>query len=189
MAIDLMVMPLSRYWAGDFITPLMQRAWAKSERYSIATDDGQRELSAGQPYGGETAPDERQELLETALTNLFFDFKGLGVELKWDEQYDGEIGFHRVEATSHAALEEAAKVRMEKPGNNALPRHFVKATVFLPCAFDDPQRWGDIVFGSLPQLEAELGGLWPGPAIAAVSTYRVAIAEAQKLNLPLIIDT
>ena len=32
MAIDLMVMPLSRYWAGDFITPLMQRAWAKSER-------------------------------------------------------------------------------------------------------------------------------------------------------------
>lgn len=189
MAIDLMVMPLSRYWAGDFITPVMQFAWDTGVRYSVFMPEGHRELPPGQPYGGETAPAERQALLATVLPNLFSDLQSLGVALDWDERDDGEIGFHRVDVTSLAALEDEAKGRVERgQAKGVLPRHLVKATIFLPSPFEDPLRWGDIVFGSLPALEAELGGLWPAAAIAAVSTFRVAIAQAQQKNLPLIVD-
>lgn len=27
MAIDLIIAPLSKYWSGDYITPVMQAAW------------------------------------------------------------------------------------------------------------------------------------------------------------------
>lgn len=44
MAIDFMVMPLSRYLVGDYVTPVMRMAWDQGIRYTITTQEGTRTL-------------------------------------------------------------------------------------------------------------------------------------------------
>jgi hypothetical protein len=56
VAIDFMVMPLSRYLSGDFITPAMRVAWDQGVPYTIVSPDGTRELPPGLPFGGADAP-------------------------------------------------------------------------------------------------------------------------------------
>ncbi|HEY0466374.1 MAG TPA: hypothetical protein VGC79_19325 [Polyangiaceae bacterium] len=44
MAIDFMVMPMSRYITGDFMAPTMCFAWSQGVPYTIVNPDGKREL-------------------------------------------------------------------------------------------------------------------------------------------------
>jgi hypothetical protein len=46
VAIDFMIMPISRYIAGDFITPIMRFCWEQGTPYFVFGPDGKRELAA-----------------------------------------------------------------------------------------------------------------------------------------------
>jgi hypothetical protein len=52
MAIDFMVMPLSRYLTGDFITPEMRWSWESGVPYVILGPNGKVEFPKDVPYGG-----------------------------------------------------------------------------------------------------------------------------------------
>jgi hypothetical protein len=64
MAIDFMVMPMSRYITGDFVTPTMRFAWSQGLPYAIVSPDGKREIPPGSPFGGGDAPERRSQVVE-----------------------------------------------------------------------------------------------------------------------------
>ena len=77
MAVDLLVMPLSRYWSGSYITPEMRAAWAKNGTCQIARVDGADEtLKENTPIGGEDAYERWARLrdaIPTYLASLPYD--------------------------------------------------------------------------------------------------------------------
>ena len=50
MAIDFMVMPMSRYIIGDFVTLTMRFAWSQGLPYTIVSPGGKREVPPGSPF-------------------------------------------------------------------------------------------------------------------------------------------
>src|ERR1043166_564264 len=94
MAIDFMVMPLSRYLAGDFITPAMALLWERGVPYRMVGPDGMRELPPNQPFGGPGAAEKRRALISEVVEALAPAFGG---ELPWDEASDAEPRFERVD--------------------------------------------------------------------------------------------
>lgn len=63
MAIDFMVMPMSRYITGDYVTPTMRFAWSQGLPYTIVSPDRQREIPHGSPFGGNDAPARRNQVV------------------------------------------------------------------------------------------------------------------------------
>jgi hypothetical protein len=118
MAIDFMVMPVSRYLAGDFVTPAMAMSWKIGVPYRIVGPEGTREFPPEQPFGGPDAPARRRSLIQAVVDAMAPAFGGT---LPWNEASEAVPRFERVDAGSFQALCEHAMnlARPEAPGSSA----------------------------------------------------------------------
>src|SRR5262245_62031037 len=115
MAIDFMILPLSRYISGDYVTPIMRAAWEQGLSYTIIGPEGRHECPPGRPFGGPDAP-ERRAAIQGMLHD---DLKTLPPALSgslWDEQSEVEPRFHRVDPASFDALLTEAQSRKPRTG-------------------------------------------------------------------------
>jgi hypothetical protein len=197
MAIDFMIMPLSRYLSGDFVTPTMTFAWQQGLPYTLFGPDGRRDIPKDTPFGGVDAPDNRARFVPMLTDDLKKLPGGLGVK-PWDEASSAEPIFHRVDPKSYESLLLEAQARVTRPSVLGLlkrkapgPAHLA-AMVFLPDAFDAPFDM-PVVFqrlaGSAPVAlrELEAGG-WAEEASSARDTLMDALRDAVRVRLPMIVD-
>jgi hypothetical protein len=197
MAIDFMIMPLSRYLSGDFVTPTMTFAWQQGVAYSLFGPGSRRDIPKDTPFGGVDAPTNRARFVPMLLDDLKKLPSALGANL-WDEASNADPIFHRVEPKSYVSLLEEAKTRETRPSLLGLmkrktpgPAH-IAAMVFLPDPFDVPFDM-PVVFerlaGSAPVALRELeGGGWADAASSARDTLMAALRDAIRLRLPMIVD-
>ena len=194
MAIDFMVMPLSRYVAGDFVTPAMQFSWDQSLSYRIIGPDGTRELPPNVPFGGTDAAANRERAVPLVLEDLRGIFSS---GLPWDERSAAAPRFHRVDPTSFMALlahEEARTkpsllTKIFRPRRDRLPHLF--GTLFvpgeLPEAIEIVSPISAIV-ASVAIARSSLDRSFPEAAESARETFRAALQDASDLGLPMIVD-
>jgi hypothetical protein len=191
VAIDLMVMPLSRYWAGDFITPAMRAAWQHGLSYAIVRPNQPRQdLPPGIPFGGPEAAAHRHDALEV-VNDLQ---RQLG--LRWNDASDQEPTFYRPDTSSFGALREAAAASERRPGflgrlvgKRASQNHLAHATIFVPGHVPQLLSGDGFVLGSAIAAGAELHRInWPLAAAEALDSLRNALDDAKRLRLPLVID-
>ncbi|HEY6724092.1 MAG TPA: hypothetical protein VI197_08665 [Polyangiaceae bacterium] len=194
MAIDFMVMPMSRYISGDFVSPTMRLAWEQGLPYKLIGPDGVRELPLGLPFGGEDAPVRRQRIIETVLDDLRAASHKIAAQL-WDERSEVEPCFHRVDVASYHALVEYYAAH---PGGSFLgirtgPKmSHCTASLFLPCDFREPvdmtspfERTAAATSRALAELSH---AKYPAEARSAAETLSAALEDSRKLRLPLIVD-
>jgi hypothetical protein len=197
MAIDFMVMPLSRYISGDFVTPAMQAAWSLGAAYTLIGPGGQQDIPRDTPFGGHGASDRRIRLTPMLMDDLRKLPAPVAGSL-WDEGSAAEPTFHRVHPPSYEALLEEAQVRQSRPSflgflkrRQGGPCH-VASTLFLPCTFDSPFSMTspfDRVTGSVDAALHELEGRgWKEESADARETLRSALDDAARLSLPMIVD-
>jgi hypothetical protein len=177
------VMPLSRYWADDYIHPVMELAWAQ-DRPCQAIDPATGELRTlprNTPLGGPEASKNRErDLPETRRKLAGLPGANDGV---WDEASVTEPRFHHTPAQAFAAL-----VREAEAHSRRVPLHLARANIFLPVTFEEPQKLGKDVFGSVFRLQTELRQLpWSPQAQHAATAMLEAAQDASMLLLPLII--
>src|SRR5262249_10093116 len=68
--------------------------------------------------------------------------------------------------------------------------HLALAVIHLPVHFPNPLDAAGMVFGSLFAMEAELtANAWPAAAVDAVESFQVAVTDAKRLRLPLVVDS
>jgi hypothetical protein len=193
MAIDFMIMPLSRYIAGDFITPTMRFAWQCGVPYTIVGPDGTKQFPADTAFGGPESGERRRRVLEMLAEDLRRLPAPIPAQL-WDEASDAEPCFHRVDPASYGALLEQS----QQPSRGLVnlfrrrPPSHLGAMLFLPCRIDAPFRMTspmDVDTGSAPQALDELAGrTWPPQCASAVETLGEALRDAVRLRLPLVVD-
>ena len=192
MAIDFMVMPLSRYIAGDFVTPSMQYSWDMGVAYVIVGPEGTKECPQGVPFGGPGAAAYREAIHDLLVADLQKLPAPIPSQL-WDERSPAEPCFHRVDPTSYGALLEEASQR----GRGFLgiigrkPSH-LGAMLLLPCTFDTPfSMVSPIAFdtASAPRALHQLRSTrWSDACASAVETLGEALDDAVRLGFPLIVD-
>ncbi|MFY1825262.1 hypothetical protein ACN47A_05060 [Myxococcus fulvus] len=195
MAIDFMVLPISRYIVGDFITPAMRSAWESGVPYSIIGPEGSRQLPEGLPFGGPEAPVRRASVIGMLVEDLR-QLPGAVPNSLWDERSDAEPRFHRVDPASYEALVEAARkpiksfLGFRKRGEGE--RIHVAATLFLPCDFEEAfematplRRLTGSTFRALEALERRD---WPDTAKAAADSLRAALVDSREHKVPMIVD-
>ena len=197
MAIDFMIMPLSRYLSGDFVTPTMTFAWQQGLPYSLFGPKGRRDIPKDTPFGGVDAPMKRARFVPMLLDDLKKLPGALGANL-WDEASSADPTFHRVDPKSYESLLEEAKTRGTRPSFLGLMKRktpgsaHIAAMVFLPDPFEVPFDM-PVVFerlaGSAPLAlrELEAGG-WTDAASSARDTMLDALRDAIRLRLPMIVD-
>jgi hypothetical protein len=194
MAIDFMVMPMSRYISGDFTTPMMHAAWELGVPYVVIGPDGKREFPPGLPFGGVDATERRAQILDMVLDDL----RMLPAEIcdnLWDERSNAEPRFHRVDAASYQALLEhfAAQPSRSFFGfRKAAKTAHCSAPLLLPCDFESPLSLTspfERVAGATNRALQELARTkCPAAAISAAETLRQALEDSVELRLPLIVD-
>lgn len=194
MAIDFMVMPLSRYISGDFVTPMMQTAWRQGLPYKLIGPDGVREFPPGLPFGGEDAPRRRLRIVETVLDDLRVLPRSIAAHL-WDERSEAQARFHRVDAGSYHALVEyyAAHPGRAFLGLRTRPKvSHCTASLFLPCNFSEPVDMTspfERTAAAASRAFAELSrAKYPAEARWAAETLSAALEDACRLRQPLIVD-
>ena len=172
MAIDFMIMPMSRYLSGDYITPAMQAAWQQGIPYAIVGPQGRRECPPGQPLGGPDAPARRAALQPMLHEDLMALPPSVTAQL-WDEASPVEPRFHRVDVTSYQALLEHAA--------SGFALHSA-TTLYLPCPLDTVFEMSspfERTIGSVQGALAELASNgWPSETHAARTTLTAALADA-----------
>jgi hypothetical protein len=186
MAIDFMVMPLSRYISGDFITPVMRLCWEQGVPYTQVGPQGSREFPKDTPFGGAGASLRREQLMEMLYGDLNMLGQGIPSQL-WNERSAVEISFHRVEPKSYEALLKEAAQRATRGS-----RHCT-ASLFLPCefpdAFDMTTPFERLTGSSHRALwELEQGSAWPDETSLARETLLAALRDSLGSNLPMIVD-
>ncbi|MDC3960894.1 hypothetical protein [Polyangium jinanense] len=195
MAIDFMVMPLSRYIAGDFISPAMRTAWDAGLPYSLLGPHGMLQIPKDTPFGGPDAPARREAILEMLLGDLRA-LPAIG-DASWDERSAAEPAFHRVDPGSYEALlEEAARPRKRGPfglfGTAPSAVVHLGMTLLVPCDLAAPIEMSSPFerrVGSTPRALQELSSRpWSTRAASAVETLRAALQDAARLGLPMIVD-
>jgi hypothetical protein len=194
MAIDFMIMPISRYIAGDFVTPNMRLSWEQGVPYCIILPEGKREFPKDTPFGGPGAPEHRARILDM----LAEDLRQLPAPIPnmlWDEKSDVEPRFHRVDPAGYGRLlDEFGKPRTPFFGlfSKAVRVTHVRASLFLPCAFDAPfemsSPMGRLTGSAVRALEELDASKWPQDAAGAASTLRDAMIHAIELKQPMIVD-
>lgn len=198
MTVDLYIMPLSRYLSGDYISEAMQSAWQDGRNYELVTPDETVICPPGQPFGGPDAAQKRHALLPQ-MQELFDALPGIRKGYRpWNEASDEAPVFRRVDDESYRALVRDAKTNLEKRpswivrstgGPQPYSPHVVYATYFVPFSFKAPFDRGTETLGSLHKLRTELGELVASPdAAAAHRDFRFMSDEADRLQLPLIVD-
>src|SRR4051794_11917337 len=110
MAIDFMVLPLSRYISGDFVTPAMQTAWSLGLPYSVISPEGRRDHPVGVAFGGPDASSRRSQILPMLMDDLRQLPSSIPTS-SWDEESDANPVFHRVDPASYQALVSEAQTR------------------------------------------------------------------------------
>ena len=194
MAIDFMVMPLSRYLSGDFITPAMRAAWDLNVSYFIVGPDGKRELPPGIPFGGPDAAAQRERIMNLLLDDLRALPAPVPDQL-WDERSGAEPCIERVDVASYQALLESMPALRSGLGGwfqKPRPAHCT-ATLFLPCDFEQPIAMNSPIecsAGSTDRALLELAA-WKKPkaeAAEAAATLRATLEASHRLRLPLIVD-
>lgn len=193
-----MVMPLSRYLSGDFISPTMAIAWEAGVPYSVFGPEGRRDVPKDTPFGGPDAPANRARF----VTMLLQDLENLPSTLPtslWDEASSASPTFHRVDPTSYGALLAEANARTSGRSLMALLKRkarnsaHVAASVFLPISFEQPfdmpvvfERVAGSASSALRELEADG---WTDSSSSARDTLSAALHDAVRLRLPMIVDT
>jgi hypothetical protein len=196
MAIDLMIMPLSRYWSGDYVTPLMSSCWEQGIPYKIATAQGIREFPPGTPFGGADAAKQRKQFITVATEYIRRLPFGIG-KSPWDERSATPPAFIRVDPTSYGALLAECETRFSfKPsffarlgGKRTKHSHVAACAVLLPSEFDAVFELDGKRIGSLFRAKDELAGAdWPESVNPSLSLVREAIRKAIELHFPMIVD-
>ncbi|PCC69286.1 hypothetical protein SAMN02745121_08891 [Nannocystis exedens] len=195
MAIEFMVMPLSRYIAGDFISPAMRIAWDAGLPYSLIGPHGMRQIPQDTPFGGADASARREAILEMLLGDLRA-LPEIG-DASWDESSVAEPAFHRVDPGSYEALlEDAARPKKRGLfgifGTGPSAMLHLGTTLLLPCDFAATiEMTSPFVrrVGSTPRALKELSNRpWSARAASAVETLRTALQDAARRGLPMIVD-
>jgi hypothetical protein len=194
MAIDFMVMPMSRYISGDFVTPTMRLAWSQGLPYSIVRPDGRREIPPGSPFGGDDAPARRSQVVEMILDDLRTLPKEIATRL-WDERSAAEPRFHRVDPKSYDALLTHFAAKPERSVWGFRKRggaSHCASPLLLPCEFKHPigmvspfERIAGAASGALDELASSR---FPPEAAYAAETLRHALTDSLELQLPVIVD-
>jgi len=184
MAIDFMVMPMSRYITGDFTTPAMRFAWSQGLPYTVVSSDGKREIPPGSPFGGGDASLRRRQVVEMVLEDLRVLPPEIAGQL-WDEHSGTEPRFHRVDPKSYEALLAHFARKAVSPAHCA-------STLLLTCEFEDPiamvspfERTAGAVRRALHELASSR---CPPEATSAAETLRDALTDSLELQLPVIVD-
>lgn len=191
MAIDLMVMPLTQYWAGDYVTPAMRSVWESGVPYAIVRPgEPMQQLPAGVPFGGRDAASRSRELVEVV--------RGLQAQLgcRWQEEPRTDHWFNRVDSTAFGVLRQAAEKRDRRPsglsklfGAKEAFLHLAHATIFVPCRLEHLSSGDGFIVGSAPVAEAELAAQrWPSEATSAAEAILIGLGESRRRRLPLVID-
>ncbi|UJR86319.1 hypothetical protein [Sandaracinus amylolyticus] len=194
MAIDFVIMPLSRYIAGDFVTPAMELAWSAGVPYAVIRPDGTTTIPPHTPFGGPDAPARRARFVDMVLEDL----RAIPAiaSTPWDERSDAAPAFHRVDASAYAALlEEASSARKRglfgllgttPPAEHLTTGLFVPHRVETTFVMESPIKQR---VGSVPRALEELAArTWSPLASSAVATLRAALEDAARLRLPMIVD-
>jgi hypothetical protein len=194
MAIDFMVMPISRYISGDFITPMMRAAWTQGIPYIIYGPESSRRLPADLPFGGADAPAYRERIVPMVLEDLRALSPSVARNL-WDEGSQAEPRFHRVDPSSYQSLLELLSSWKEGSWFSLRRRpktSHASMTLLLPCELDVPIQMSsplERTAGSAKRALAELArAKLPKEAASAAETLEQAIADSIELSLPLIVD-
>ena len=199
MTIDLFIMPLTRYLAGDYVSEAMRYAWSMGQPYRVETPDGETaEVPRGMPFGGRDASAKRQALLPP-MQELFDSLPGIRAGHRpWDEASDAEPVFCGVDANAYDLLVRDARSQLEKrpswilrtaTNEQAYTPHLAYAHYFVPFSFRAPFERGAETIGSLDKLRNELEQLEPSAGAERVyRDFRVMCDRAQALRLPLIVD-
>ena len=195
MAVDLIVSALSKYWSGDYITPVMEAAWNLGADYKVALPTGIKSIPRGSLYGGEGAGEERKDLaafVERIMEALLLE----GGSRAWNERSD-HFGFYRVDPRSFGELVKRAGSQFTKKtgligrlrGKRDSFSHLASAPIFMPAKFESPLDLEGKVFGSLVAAREELSsGDWSGISQEEIRPIIQAFEEAASQNLPLIVD-
>ena len=192
MAIDFMVMPLSRYLAGDFVTPQMRAAWDSGVPYFILGPQGRRDFPKGVPFGGAEAATQRARFVPMVVEDLSRLPIPVGA---WDEASNVEPVFHRVDTTAYQALLQHLATQ-PRSLLDLLPwkanRDHAAASLFLPCEFPKVLSMTspfERQVASVPRaLDVLTSRPWAGESSGAAVTLMDALRDANRLRLPLIVD-
>jgi hypothetical protein len=204
MAIEFLVMPLSHYLAGDFVTPAMRNAWEEGTPYRCQSPEGPREMKKDVPWGGGAAPHRRGSLyapLDGWLKNLPLPIP----QNLWDEHSDLPPRFHRLDALAGLEAMAYTELRKQVAGHKVtgrplfgldLPRGeggapHSGASLFLPCEFDPPfemtaplkKATGSAVLAARELEHARC----PSYASRPREVLLAALRDALDLHLPLIL--
>lgn len=195
MAVDLIITPLSKYWSGEYITPVMKDAWEMGAEYKVMSPDGVKTIPEGNPYGGEKAKDERVELItfvEEIMEALPFE----GASGAWNEKLE-HFGFYRIDPDTFGEVAQRANKQFTKKvsligrfkGNKEKVSHLGSALIFIPINFESPFDLEGKAFASLPSAMKELeSGDWDGIPVEELRPIIQAFKEAIRENLPLVVD-
>ena len=185
MAIDFMIMPLSRYIAGDFITPAMQMSWDLSSSYRIIGPNGVRDIPPNTPFGGVGAAARREQILPDVLDDLRLAFPD---RLPWDERSSSAPRFHRVNPASFQALITHAKSLVSPERAHVL---HLFGSLFVPAQLSQLLKIEAPIEAIVSSTSVALGALdqpFPAEAESARQTLRDALQDASELGLPMIVD-
>jgi len=192
VAVDLFVLPLSRYIAGDYITPMMRACWAQGLPYEIVGPQGTRALPPDVPVGGPGAGEHRariQEMLHEDLLKLPAAISGQ----LWDERSELEPRFHRLSHTEYGRLCELAQGRKGFFGFGSSPQlPELEASWFAPQEFDGAFEVEEPLRGRVASAPALLraleGARIPTDMQGVVQVFRAALQDSVECRWPLVID-
>ena len=195
MAVDFMIMPMSRDMSGDYITPAMRVAWNAGLPYTLITPQGAVKHPPGSPIGGAAAAPRRAAMLGMIREDLEALPPPIAADL-WDEASSVEPRFHRPDSASYRALLEEALRRNGHPSYGGVmserPAFHVATALYLPCDFDPVFAMSSplqVATGSVKRALEELSSEdWPEGAQAAREVLLAALRDADELRLPLIVD-
>lgn len=195
MAVDLIVSSLSKYWSGDYITPVMMNAWEIGADYKVMTPQGVKTIPKGTPYGGEGAKDEHKGLV--SFVNQIMEalpFEGsLGA---WSEESE-HFGFYRVDPDAFGEIAKRSDKQFTQKigligrlkGRKGSVSHLARSLIFIPIEFETPFDLEGKVFASLQAAKRELdAGDWSGISQESLQQIRDAFSEALSVKLPLVVD-
>jgi hypothetical protein len=198
MAIDLLIMPLSRLWSGDYITPAMRQAWDLGVPYRIVRPNQEiQEFASGTPYGGEDAPTKRKEYIVLARRYITQLPQGIS-KYAWDESSSVEPEFYRLDPKSFGSLLEEAQEKISKSqslfqrvtGRSPCIPHLPSAEAFFPVPFQHVFELDRKRIGSLVMLKSELEKtVWSQRVEPSLGILREGVEKALHLRFPMFIDS
>ncbi|HLL55192.1 MAG TPA: hypothetical protein VK447_16670 [Myxococcaceae bacterium] len=183
MAVELLVMPLSRYWAGDYLPLGMQRALELKAPHQYRPPARRfSRFDLREPEAAERARRERALLLEKRIPDLIQSFPP-DAQQGWNEMSSQSKVFELEQAQYEEVLMDAQDASFDH-----LP-HLISASIFLPPHFVRVFELHGLQFGSLPLLAGELRKVpWSTRSEAAAGQYLSIVNHAIELKLPLFVD-